>query len=178
MQLLPDRRTERRGRSPPRRLRPPTRNGAAVAGPTSSTTAAMTAATNPTWGFASQPIPTTTPAASTDGPLPRTTARIISQTERGRAQQIEGRRRDEVTHGEREARRRRARGRDDLRPPRSAELTRDQRRENRRRRRDERGGQPQDEQRARRQLSASPRKAAERAAADRGSRMPDATRRR
>ena len=39
----------------------------------------MTAATNPTWGFASQPIPTTTPAASTEGPLARTTARIISQ---------------------------------------------------------------------------------------------------
>jgi hypothetical protein len=41
--------------------------------------AAITPATKPTWGLASTPAPTTTPAARTQAPLPRTTARIINQ---------------------------------------------------------------------------------------------------
>ncbi len=48
-------------------------------GPTTSSTSAKTVATNRTCGLASPPIPATTPAASTDAPLPRTTALTSSQ---------------------------------------------------------------------------------------------------
>src|ERR1019366_2316956 len=45
-------------------------------GPITISEATITAATRPTWGLAS--TPTTTPAASTQAPLPRTTARTAS----------------------------------------------------------------------------------------------------
>ena len=47
-------------------------------GPTTITIASITAATRPTWGLASTPTPTTTPAARIDVPLRRTTVRIAS----------------------------------------------------------------------------------------------------
>ncbi len=51
-------------------------------GPTTRSVARTTTATNPTWGLASLPIPTTTPAARTHAPLSRTIARTISHTSR------------------------------------------------------------------------------------------------
>ena len=49
-------------------------------GPTASSVRTTTTATSTTCGFASEPIPTTIPAASIAGPLLRTIARITSQT--------------------------------------------------------------------------------------------------
>ena len=75
---------------------------------------------------------------------------------RGR-EQVERRRRDEVADRERDPGRRGAGRRDHLSPARPSDLARDERREHRRRCRHQLGGQPQQEQRSRRDLLHRPR---------------------